>query len=84
VCDHDGRGAGDVDLLASARQGEGPGVSPWIWRIAALLALGVLAGATLGARLLPRLSNRRVRLVFLPVLVAIGLETLARGLGVGL
>ena len=53
-------------------------------RIAAPVALGVLAGATIGARLLPRLSNRRVRLVFLPVLVAIGLETLARGLGVGL
>jgi uncharacterized membrane protein YfcA len=53
-------------------------------RIAVPVALGVLAGATLGARLLPRLSNRRVRLVFLPVLVAIGLETLARGLGVGL
>ncbi len=53
-------------------------------RIAAPVALGVLAGASIGARLLPRLSNRRVRLTFLPVLVAIGLETLARGLGVGL
>ena len=45
------------------------------------VALGVLAGATMGARLLPRMSNRRVRLVFVPVLVAIGVETLARGLG---
>jgi uncharacterized membrane protein YfcA len=53
-------------------------------RIAVPVALGVLAGATIGARVLPRLSNRRVRLVFLPVLVVIGLETLARGLGVGL
>ncbi len=53
-------------------------------RIAAPVALGVLAGATIGARLLPRLSNRHVRLVFIPVLVAIGLETLARGFGVGL
>jgi uncharacterized membrane protein YfcA len=52
--------------------------------IAVPVALGVLTGATIGARLLPRLSNRRVRLIFLPVLVAIGLETLARGLGVGL
>ncbi|MEO8570685.1 MAG: sulfite exporter TauE/SafE family protein [Chloroflexota bacterium] len=52
-------------------------------RIAAPVALGVLLGATIGARLLPRLSNRRVRLIFLPVLLAIGLETLARGLGVG-
>jgi uncharacterized protein len=52
--------------------------------IAAPVALGVLAGATLGARLLPRLSNRNVRLVFLPVLVVIGLQTLAKGLGIGL
>ena len=46
------------------------------------VALGVLAGATIGARLLPRLSNRRVRLVFIPVLLVIGVETLARSLGV--
>jgi uncharacterized membrane protein YfcA len=52
--------------------------------IAVPVALGVLVGATIGARLLPRLSNRRIRLIFLPVLVAIGLETLARGLGIGL
>ena len=52
--------------------------------IAAPVALGVLLGATIGARVLPRLSNRSVRLVFLPVLVGIGLETLARGLGVRL
>jgi uncharacterized protein len=51
--------------------------------IAVPVALGVLAGATLGARILPRLTNRTVRLVFLPVLVAVGLETLLRGLGVG-
>jgi len=52
--------------------------------IAVPVALGVLAGATIGARILPRLSNRAVRLVFLPVLVAVGAETLLRGLGVGL
>ena len=45
------------------------------------VALGVLLGATVGARLLPRMTNRRVRLVFIPVLLAIGIETLARGLG---
>jgi len=53
-------------------------------RIAAPVALGVLAGSTVGARLLAHLSNRRIRLIFLPVLLAIGLETLARGFGVGL
>jgi uncharacterized protein len=52
-------------------------------RVAAPVALGVLAGAILGARLLPHLANQQVRWVFLPVLVIIGLETLARGLGVG-
>lgn len=52
--------------------------------LAAPVALGVLAGATLGARVLPRLSNRSVRLVFLPVLLAIGVQTLLRGLGLGL
>ena len=52
--------------------------------IAVPVALGVLVGATIGARILPRLANRTVRLVFLPVLVAVGVETLLRGLGVGL
>jgi uncharacterized membrane protein YfcA len=52
--------------------------------IAGPVALGVLAGAMIGARILPRLSNRNVRLVFLPVLIVIGLQTLARGLGLAL
>ena len=52
--------------------------------LVAPVALGVLAGAMLGARLLPRMANRRVRWIFLPVLVVIGIETLARGLGVAL
>ena len=52
--------------------------------IAGPVALGVLAGAMVGARILPRRSNRNVRLVFLPVLVVIGLQTLARGLGINL
>ncbi|MDQ6682539.1 MAG: sulfite exporter TauE/SafE family protein [Chloroflexota bacterium] len=52
--------------------------------IATPVALGVLIGALAGARLLPHLSNRQVRRAFLPILVLIGLETLARGFGVGL
>ena len=51
--------------------------------IAAPVALGVLGGAAVGARILPRLANRHVRLVFLPVLVVIGVQTLLRGLGIG-
>jgi uncharacterized membrane protein YfcA len=50
-------------------------------RIAGPVALGVLGGATIGARILPGLANRHVRLVFLPVLVVIGVQTLLRGLG---
>ena len=51
--------------------------------LVAPVALGVLAGAMLGARLLPRLANRQVRWIFLPVLVVIGVQTLLRGFGVG-
>jgi uncharacterized membrane protein YfcA len=53
-------------------------------QVAAPVALGVLTGALIGARLLQRISNRSVRLIFLPVLVAVGLETIGRGLGFGL
>ena len=52
--------------------------------IAAPVALGVLAGALAGARILVRLSNARVRQVFVPVLVVIAGEMLLRGLGFGL
>ena len=51
--------------------------------LVAPVALGVLAGAMLGARLLPRMTNRHVRWIFLPVLVVIGIQTLLRGFGVG-
>jgi uncharacterized membrane protein YfcA len=50
-------------------------------RIAAPVALGVLGGAVVGARILPHLSNRAVRRIFVPVLVLVGVQTLARGLG---
>jgi uncharacterized membrane protein YfcA len=47
--------------------------------IATPVALGVLAGATLGARVLPRLSNVALRAIFLPVLAVIALEMLFKG-----
>jgi uncharacterized membrane protein YfcA/uncharacterized membrane protein len=50
--------------------------------LAAPVALGVLLGALLGTRLLARLSNRTLRLIFLPVLAVIALEIVLRGLGV--
>ncbi len=49
--------------------------------IAAPVALGVLAGALVGARILPHLSSPAVRRIFVPVLALIGLQALARGLG---
>jgi hypothetical protein len=48
------------------------------------VALGVLAGALLGARLLVRLRNQQVRLIFLPVLIIIALQMLAHGLGISI
>jgi len=50
-------------------------------RIAGPVALGVLAGALTGARILHRISNRSVRIVFLPVLIAVGLEMIGRAAG---
>nr|MBF6590662.1 sulfite exporter TauE/SafE family protein [Ktedonobacterales bacterium] len=48
--------------------------------IAAPVALGVLAGATVGARTLARLSNATVRKIFVPVIVLVALEMLLRGI----
>jgi uncharacterized membrane protein YfcA len=52
--------------------------------IAAPVALGVLAGAFIGSRLLTRLSNKTLRLIFLPVLAVIAIQMVMRGLGVAL
>ncbi len=49
--------------------------------IAAPVALGVLAGATIGAKLLARMSNTHIRMVFVPVIVLVALNMLARGFG---
>ena len=51
--------------------------------IATPVALGVLGGALLGARVLVRLRNRQVRLIFLPVLVIVAATMVAKGLGIG-
>ncbi len=52
--------------------------------VAAPVALGVLLGAIAGARLLAHLSNRTLRLIFLPVMGIIALEMVLRGLGIAL
>ena len=50
--------------------------------IAAPVALGVLAGATLGALSLSRMSNKRLRKVFVPIVLLVAANMLARGFGV--
>ena len=48
---------------------------------AAPVALGVLLGATGGAKTLARFSNSTIRKIFVPVLAAISIEMLIRGIG---
>ena len=49
--------------------------------VAAPVAIGTAFGAYLGSRLLPGLRNRTVRLLFLPVIAALAIELILRGLG---
>ena len=48
--------------------------------IAAPVAVGVLLGASIGAKVLVRISSKTVRLVFVVILVVISLEMLQKGL----
>lgn len=52
--------------------------------VAAPVALGVLLGAFFGARILTHLSNKTLRLIFLPVMVIIAVQMVLRGVGVPL
>lgn len=52
--------------------------------MAAPVALGILLGALIGARLLVHLSNRTLRMIFVPVIIMAALEMVLHGLGVGL
>jgi uncharacterized membrane protein YfcA len=60
----------------------------YFWRgdvlplVAAPVALGVLTGAMIGGRLLARLSNHTVRVIFIPVVAVVAVEMLLRGAGV--
>jgi len=51
--------------------------------IAAPVALGVLLGALIGARLLQYLSNKILRFIFLPVIIVAALEMILHGLRIG-
>ena len=52
--------------------------------VAAPVALGVLIGAFLGARILTRLSNKTLRFIFIPIMAIIAIEMVLRGFGVPL
>ncbi|GAC1383040.1 MAG: hypothetical protein NVS4B7_01900 [Ktedonobacteraceae bacterium] len=51
--------------------------------VAAPVALGILIGALIGARLLLYLSNKTLRLIFLPVIAVAAIEMILHGLGIG-
>lgn len=50
--------------------------------IAAPVALGILIGALVGARLLAHLSNKTLRLIFIPVIAAAAIEMILHGFGI--
>jgi len=50
--------------------------------VAAPVALGTAFGAYVGSRVLPGLRNRTVRWIYIPVIVALSIEVILRGLGV--
>jgi uncharacterized protein len=49
--------------------------------ISAPVAVGTVTGAYIGSQLLPGLRNRTVRWLFVPVVVALAIEVILRGLG---
>jgi len=51
--------------------------------VAAPVALGILVGALVGTHLLTRISNKGVRLIFIPIILAVSIEMILRGLGLG-
>jgi len=51
--------------------------------VSAPVALGVLLGALVGVRILTKLSNRVLRLIFIPIIVIISLQMVLRGFGIG-
>jgi uncharacterized membrane protein YfcA len=50
--------------------------------ITAPVALGILLGALAGTRLLTHMSNKLVRMIFIPIIALIAIEMILRGFGV--
>ncbi len=52
--------------------------------ISAPVAIGVLVGATLGAKIMQHLKSKTIRKLFIPVLMYVAIQMMAQGLGVRL
>ncbi len=50
--------------------------------LAGFTALGVLLGAMMGSRVLPKITNRLIRYIFTAILAFLGIEMVLRGFGV--
>ncbi len=51
-------------------------------KIAAPVALGVLIGATIGAKIMQNLRSKTIRMIFIPVLAFVSIQMIVKGLGV--
>ncbi len=79
--------AATSNLMIGITVAAGAGIILLAGYISPVLAVTVAAGTTFGALggsyVLPHLSNRAVRYLFLPVLVVLGAELVLRGVGLG-
>ncbi|MDN7045307.1 sulfite exporter TauE/SafE family protein [Lactiplantibacillus plantarum] len=50
--------------------------------IAAPLAIGIIVGALIGSRIMTRLKPRLIRMIFVPVMLYLGIQMIAKGFGV--
>ncbi|WP_026884574.1 sulfite exporter TauE/SafE family protein [Clostridium akagii] len=53
-------------------------------KISAPVALGVLIGATIGAKIMENLRSKTIRMIFIPVLAFVSIQMIIKGLGVKL
>jgi uncharacterized membrane protein YfcA len=53
-------------------------------KIAAPVALGVLIGATIGAKIMENLKSKTIRMIFIPVLIFVSIQMIIKGLEVKL
>lgn len=52
--------------------------------IAIPMALGIIIGAAIGARLMQKMTPRLIRIIFIPIIIYLGLQMILKGFGVNL